>query len=269
MTSIEMFSLSQRVALVTGGAMGLGRAMSLGFGAAGAEVIVIDRHAEGAAGTASEIVAAGGRAMSFGADLSDLSSIGRLFEFVRSRYSRLDVLVNNAGLSTKAPPESQPIDQWELVMRINVTAALVMCQHAFELLKASGSASIINISSICGVSGTGRGSVAYAMSKAALIQMTRELAVEWGTYGIRANSILPSQILTPALQAYLDGAQGKGKLEKWIDASPLERLGAEDDIVGPAIFLASAASKWVTGHQLAVDGGNLALNASGTARHDP
>lgn len=112
----------------------------------------------------------------------------------------------------------------------------------------------------------GRGSLAYSMSKAALIHMTRRLAVEWGTYGIRVNTILPSQFLTPALRKYLASPQGEGKLEQWTNASPLHRLGEEEDIVGPAIFLASGASKMVTGHQLAVDGGNLAINVGATIR---
>jgi tropinone reductase I len=154
-------------------------------------------------------------------------------------------------------------------VRINITACLVVAQRAFPLLKAAGQSSLINISSISGVSGVGRGSLAYGMSKAALSQMTRELAVEWGCYGIRVNSILPSQFLTPALRAYLAGPQGEGKLEQWTNASPLHRLGEEEDIIGPALFLASNASSMVTGHQLAVDGGNLAVNVGATIRHDP
>lgn len=269
MRSLSIFSLKDRIALVSGGAMGLGRAMAAGFAGAGAEVIIVDRNGDGAAATAAAIVADGGQAHSLAADLSDPVAIDRSFAFVRERYDKLDILVNNAGVSTKAPPELQSVEEWERVVRTNVTSVLLMSQRAFPLLKASGSASIINISSISGASGMGRGSTAYAMSKAAVIQLTRELAVEWGTYGIRVNSILPSQFLTPALRDYLEGPEGAGKLEKWLDASPLGRLGEEGDIVGPAIFLASHASSMVTGHQLAVDGGNLALNASGSVRHEP
>jgi NAD(P)-dependent dehydrogenase (short-subunit alcohol dehydrogenase family) len=266
MTVEQLFNLQGRRALVTGAAMGLGRGMALGFAAAGAHLVVADRDADGAAATARAIRDAGGKAAAFTAEMSDPAAIAAMFAFVERELGGLDVLVNNAGRSTKDIPESVSLPEWELVFRVNTTAYLLTAQHAFPLMRKAGGGSIINISSIAGSAAMGRGSVAYSVSKAAVNQLTRELATEWGIYGIRVNAILPCQIMTPGLESYLATPAGEHMLGKWMDGMPMNRLGEIDDIVGPAIFLASPAAAMVTGHLLAVDGGNLAVNATGTVR---
>jgi NAD(P)-dependent dehydrogenase (short-subunit alcohol dehydrogenase family) len=266
MTVEQLFNLQGRRALVTGAAMGLGRGMAMGLAEAGARLVVADRDGEGAAATAKAIRDAGGQAASFTCEMSDPAAIAALFAFVEKELGGLDVLVNNAGRSTKETPESVSLAEWELVFRVNTTAYLLTAQHAFPLLRKAGGGSIVNISSIAGSAAMGRGSVAYSVSKAAVNQLTRELAAEWGVYGIRVNAILPCQIMTPGLQSYLATPAGADMLGKWMDGMPMNRLGEIDDLVGPVIFLASPASAMVTGHLLAVDGGNLAVNATGTVR---
>jgi NAD(P)-dependent dehydrogenase (short-subunit alcohol dehydrogenase family) len=269
MKSSGLFSLTDRVAVVTGAAAGLGRAMAEGMAAHGATVVVVDRDSDGAAETCKRIADAGGKASPFAADLSDPKAIEALFAFVEKSHPRLDILVNNAANSEKAPAETIALDVWDHVMRLNTTAYLLTAQAAFRLFRRGGrGGSIINISSIAGINGMGRDSLAYSVSKAAVNQLTRELAVEWGTYGIRVNAIMPCQFMTPALRRYLDTPAGQGILPQWLDGIPMGRLGEVDDIVGPAVFLASPAAAMVTGHLLAVDGGNLATNASGTVRKD-
>jgi len=266
MTVEQLFNLKGRFALVTGAAMGLGRGMAMGLASAGARVVVVDRDEPGAADTAKAIRDAGGEAVSFKADMSDPAAIDAIFDFVESDSGRLDILVNNAGRSTKDAPETVSLAEWELTYRINSTAYLLMAQRAFPYMRKAGGGSIINISSIAGTGGQGRGSIAYSVSKAAVNQLTRELAVEWGIYGIRVNAILPCQIMTPGLKTYLASPAGADILGRWLDGLPMNRLGEIDDLVGPVIFLASPASAMVTGHLLAVDGGNVATNASATVR---
>jgi NAD(P)-dependent dehydrogenase (short-subunit alcohol dehydrogenase family) len=262
----QLFNLRGRAALVTGAAMGLGRGMAQGLAEAGARVVVADRDGEGAAATAKDIRDAGGTASSFTAEMSDPAAIAAMFAFVERQLGGLDILINNAGRSTKEAPEAVSLDEWELVLRVNTTAYLLTAQHAFPLMRSAGGGSIINISSIAGSAAMGRGSTAYAVSKAAVNQLTRELAAEWGIFGIRVNAILPCQIMTPGLKAYLASPAGEGILDRWLEGMPMNRLGEIEDLVGPAIFLASPASAMVTGHLLAVDGGNLAVNATGTVR---
>jgi NAD(P)-dependent dehydrogenase (short-subunit alcohol dehydrogenase family) len=269
MTVEQLFSLKGRSALVTGAAMGLGRGMAAGLAAAGARVVVADRDGKGAADTVDAIREAGGEAVPHTVDMADPAAIDALFAFIESDSGRLDILVNNAGRSTKDAPESVSLTEWELTYRINATAYLLTAQRAFPFMRKAGGGSIINVSSIAGSAGQGRGSLAYSVSKAAVNQLTRELAVEWGVYGIRVNAILPCQIMTPGLEAYLATPAGANILERWLDGLPLDRLGEISDLVGPVVFLASPASAMVTGHLLAVDGGNLATNAAATVRKVP
>jgi NAD(P)-dependent dehydrogenase (short-subunit alcohol dehydrogenase family) len=264
-----LFALKERVAVVTGGAAGLGRGIAGALADAGAAVVVADRDEEGATETVREIVAAGGRGSSFVADMGNPDAIAALFRYVETTYGRLDVLVNAAAISAKAPAEDISVEAWDQALRINATAYLLTAQKAFRLFRAAGrGGSIINISSIAGWNALGRDSIAYSVSKAAINQMTRELAVEWGTYGIRVNAIMPCQFVSPSLNQYRSTPAGKDITQKWIAGIPLGRLGEPEDIVGPVLFLASSASAMVTGHLLAVDGGNLAVNVSGTIRVD-
>jgi NAD(P)-dependent dehydrogenase (short-subunit alcohol dehydrogenase family) len=261
----RLFDLDGRVALVTGAAQGLGLAIAAGLAANGADVAIADRELPALDEARSLVEGAGRRAWPFAVDIGDRSSVDALFAELDRVVPPIDILVNNAGISLKARPEEMELADFERSMAVNSTGALLCAQQVGRRMIASGrTGSIINMSSIAGSSGQGRGSLPYSVSKAALNQITRELAVEWGRYGIRVNAIQPCQIMTPALERYIRAPNIDGIVERWMEGIPLGRLGVPDDLVGPVVFLASDASAMVTGHMLPVDGGNLALNASGT-----
>lgn len=268
MTDNGLFSLTGATAVVTGAAKGLGLAMARGLATHGARVVVADIDAEGAAAVAASLTDSGSEAHAFTVDTGSLSGIEALFRFVRDLWGSLDILVNNAGISVKGVPETISLDVWNNALLINTTSYLLTAQQAFPLMRAGGrhGGSIINVSSISGAAALGRGSVAYSTSKAAVNGLTRELAAEWGAYGIRVNSILPSQFMTPTLAAYMDSPEGEGIHDRYIRTLPLGRLGRAEEIAGPVVFLASEASSMVTGHLLAVDGGSLATSVTATVR---
>lgn len=258
------FDLHGRVALVTGGATGLGRAMAVGLAEHGADIALIDLDADGMAQTQSAVEALGRRGCAIIADVSDAEQVTAAFEGFDTFSERLDILVNNAGIGPKARPQELTLTQWHRVMDVNVTGYFLCAQQAGQRMIRAQSGSIVNISSIAGSLAQGRGSFVYSVSKSAVNQFTRELAVEWARHGIRVNAIQPCQIRTPGLEAYMRAPNVAGIVQRWLDGIPLNRLGVPDDLVGPVVFLVSDAAAMVTGHLLPVDGGNLALDASGT-----
>ncbi|MDQ6669325.1 MAG: SDR family oxidoreductase [Chloroflexota bacterium] len=260
--------VSGRVTVVTGAGSGIGRALCLAFAEAGAPVAALDVAAESARATAEDINHAGGTAVAIACDVRSPEQVASAFEAVDQAFGRVDVLVNNAGVGSHTLPEDLGIEEWLNVLAVNLTGAFLCAQQAGRRMIPSGRGSIVNISSIGGASGVGRGNFVYDISKAGLLQLTRELAIEWARYTIRVNAILPCQVRTDALQRLIDDPQfDSDKLvASFLRGIPLNRLGETADIVGPVLFLASDASALITGVALPVDGGNLALNAGGTIR---
>ena len=265
----KMFDLSGKVAIVTGSAArgGIGQAVALGLAQQGADVVATDVDLELTCETADQIRALGRRSMCVRCDVSSETDVANLFTEVDREFGRIDILVNNAGIGSHQHPEDVTLDEWHKIMNVNATGSFLCAQQAARrMIKASTGGSIINIASIAGSTALGRGNFVYSVSKGAIIQMTRELAVEWAHHGIRVNSIQPAQIRTRGLQALIDDPQFNSKrlLDRFLTGIPLNRLGEPEDIVGPVIFLASDAARFVTGMMLPVDGGNLALNAGGS-----
>src|ERR1700730_1713816 len=264
----KRFDLTGRNAFVTGGASGLGRAIALGLAQNGAAVGVADINSAGAQEVAAAIDDGGGRAVSIDCDIRSESAVHDAFEQMSAQLGPVDILVNVAfELQVRAKPEAYPLEAWERGLRANLTGALLCSQEAgtIKLSRARGS-TIVNINSVVGSSGFGRGLMVYPVSKAGLNQLTRELAVEWAQYNIRVNAVMPCQFRTPAFQKQLDDptVDSESLTARFLQGIPLGRLGEPEDIVGPVVFLASDASSMVTGVLLPVDGGNLALNASGS-----
>lgn len=268
--ALSLFSLEGRVAVVTGAGSGIGQRISIGFAGAGATVVLVDIDEQGLDDTAQMIraVSPGNPSVPAKCDVSSEDQVLSLFDRVRRQPGRIDVLVNGAFTPTFGRPQAVGLDLWERAIKVNLTGYFLCARSAGQaMIDAGRGGSIINISSIAGVSGMGRGNFAYSVTKGGVVQMTRELAVEWGRYGIRVNAILPVQTRTKGFQARLDHPEtdADALMGRLLKAIPLGRIAEPADFVGPALFLASDASAMVSGMLLPVDGGNLAMNSGARA----
>jgi len=258
----RLFDLTGRVALVSGAASGMGRAMSLAFAEAGADLMLADLNAEGMQKTANDIERMGRRAHPVVCNVSDVQQVRSLFAQLDQVYSRIDVLGNVAGEGILGRPEEIPLEQVQQVLQNLVVGRFCSCQEGGRRMLAAGKGSIINIGSLASITAMGRSHIAYSMAMGAVAQMTRELSTEWSCRGVRVNAILPAQVVNPGLTKRM---QADPNLEAtFLRGIPAGRLGKPEDIQGLAVFLASDASSWVTGTLIPMDGGNLAVNAGGT-----
>jgi NAD(P)-dependent dehydrogenase (short-subunit alcohol dehydrogenase family) len=259
MTS-TLFDLSGKVAVVTGAAQGMGRAMATALAEAGASLLVIDRNEAGVRQTAADIGA------KFAVhDVSEVAQVRAIFERVDAEFGRIDFLGNVAGESIMGAPETISLEDVEQVWRNLVLGRFCACQEAGRRMIAAGRGSIVNIGSIASLTALGRGHVAYSMAMGAVAQMTRELSTEWSSLGVRVNAILPAQVLNPGLEQRI--AEKPQLRDQFLSGIPAGRFGHPDDIKGLAVLLASDASSWITGALIPMDGGNLALNGGGSVRH--
>ena len=258
----QMFDLSGRVAVVSGAASGMGRAMSLALGEAGADLMLLDINVEGAEKTASEIEAMGRRAIPVNCNVSRPDEIRAMFSQLDDEFGRIDFLGNVAGEAVRAKPEVISLDDVEWTWRNRVYGRFCCAQEAGRRMLAAGRGSIVSLGSLASITGMGRGHIAYSMAMGAVVQMTRELSTEWSGRGVRVNAILPAQVLNPGLQKRID-TDPRIK-ERFLSGIPRGRFGSPDDIRGLSVLLASDASSWITGAIIPMDGGNLAMNAGGS-----
>ncbi len=263
----QLFDLSGRVALVSGAAQGMGRAMALAFAEVGADLMLADINAAGMQATAEAISRLGRRAVPVVCDITDVAQIRALFACLDQEFGRIDILGNVAGPGYLGRPEEIALEVVERIVYGLAVARFACCQEAGRRMLAAGKGSIINIASIGGVTAFGRGNFAYSVGMGAVVQMTRELSTEWAGRGVRVNAILPAQVINPSLHARI--AADPTLEATFLRGIPAGRLGTPDDIKGVAIFLASDASAWITGALIPLDGGNLAMNAGGTPGGSP
>jgi 2-deoxy-D-gluconate 3-dehydrogenase len=251
---MSLFSLKDRVALVTGGNGGIGLGMAEGFASAGAHLVLAGRDAAKGATAVQTIVAMGASASFLEADISDEAACADLVARAQSIHGRLDILVNNAGMSVRKRPEDLSAVEWHRVLDTNLTSALLCSQAAYSHMKAAGGGKIINIGSVMSLFGAPF-TAAYGASKGGIVQLSRALATAWAADNIQVNAILPGWIDTKLTQDAR--GQVEGLYERVLARTPAGRWGEPSDFRGIAVFLASAASDFVTGAAIPVDGGYM------------
>jgi gluconate 5-dehydrogenase len=252
MTVRELFELDGQVVLVTGGSRGLGLQIATALGEMGAKIAICARKPPELTQAAIELERRGIETFATACDLSKPEDVPLLVDAVLDRFGRIDVLVNNAGATWGAPAADMPLDAWNRVMRLNAGAVFQLSQLvANRCFIPRGSGNIVVVASVAGLrTDVNMQAVGYYASKAAALQLTRALAVEWGRHGIRVNALCPG---------FFPSKMSSGLLEKIgasvVERTPLGRLGGDTDLMGAAVFLASSASRHVTGQCLCVDGG--------------
>ncbi len=253
----KLFDLSGKHALITGAGGGIGTALCRGFAASGAKIACLDIDAHIARSAVDAVKQCGAEGIPVVCDVSEPDQVKRSVEATIEKFGRLDILVNLAGRGLLKPATEISLPEWDHVINVFLRSTFLFCQAVGKHMVERGAGSIINVSSIASLVAMGRGIAPYSAAKAGINALTRELAVEWARKGVRVNAIAPCRILTAPLQDQLDdpATDSEELMAGWTDSIPMGRLGIPEEIVGPAIFLASNASSLVTGHVLAVDGG--------------
>jgi gluconate 5-dehydrogenase len=247
-----MFDLSGKVAIVTGGAGGLGHPIALELAKNGADVVVTSRNLSHLEPIAKEIQALGKKSMAIAADVTDANSVSAMVDSVVQNFSHIDILVNVAGINYRADAEVADPQEWEKAIHFNVFGTFLCCQAVGRIMIKQKSGKIINMSSVRGRHAPPIGGSAYATSKGGVDSLTRTLSVEWAKYNINVNAVAPALVITELTKEFLS----KPEISKMMTAQiPLARLGTPEDIVGPIILLASKQSDYMTGQIIYIDGG--------------
>lgn len=249
----DFFKLDGKIAIVTGGAGGIGEALALGLGMHGATVVVSSRNKEAIEAVARKITAeSGNEAIAIPSDVTDEASIGNLVDRVVEKYGKLDILVNAMGMNIKHDALEYPMEDWDKLFEVNVKGTMIACKAAGKVMSEQGAGSIINLSSVRGIRGYTGGNSGYCATKGAVELITKALALEFAPKGIRVNAIGPALIITPGTKHI---AENPELAKKYASAVPMGRIGLPEDLAGACVFLSSDAAGFVSGQTLYVDGG--------------
>ena len=248
----DLFDLTGKVAVVTGGAGGIGRAQALGLADAGADVAVVSRKLGHLEDVAKEIKAKGRKSLAVAVDVVDEKSVADMVASVLKVFPRIDILVNAHGLAIRHPADTFPIDEWQQVMDINTRGTFLTCQAVGRVMIKQKSGKIINVSSVRGRYGLPADYAAYCPSKGAVDTLTRRLACEWAKYNVLVNAVAPTVVETDLTRPALANPDFANQMKSRI---PLGKWAMPEDIVGATIFFASKASDFITGQVLYIDGG--------------
>ncbi len=257
-----LFDLTGRVALVSGAGDNLGRSTAIALAEAGADLMICGRRMPSLESTAQEIAKLGRRVLPTVCDVSEIDQIRAMFGLLDAEFGRIDVLAAIPGNNKLYRPEDVPIEEFVKTLQSVLVGKFCCCQEAGRRMLAQGKGSIIAMCSIGGLNALGRGNFSYSVAMGGVVQMVRELSTEWSGRGVRVNGIAPAQITNVGLEERM---QANPKLRAmFLRGLPIGRMGVPDDIKGLAVFLASDASAFMTGHVFPLDGGNMAMNAGGT-----
>ena len=252
----DWMRLDGRVAIVTGGARGIGRETAETLAEVGAHVVLADLDMQAVESAAAEIRASGRHATATVANVADEASVNAMVQATLEREGRLDILVNNAGIAIRRPAVDLALDDWDKVLSVNLTGSFLCARAAARPMIAAGGGAIVNVASIMGLSGGGLyPNVSYQATKGAIVNMTRALAVEWAAHAIRVNAVAPTYVRTDLIGPILKDPELVARIEAM---TPLKKLAEPADIAAAIAFLVSPAAAMITGHTLSVDGGFLA-----------
>jgi len=248
----NFFKLDGKIAIVTGGAGGIGEALAMGLGIYGATVVVSSRNQDAIGKVAERIKAAGGQAVAIACDVTDERSVQALAEAVVQKYGKIDILVNAMGMNIKREAFEYPVEDWDKLFSVNVKGTMIACKAVGKVMRNQKKGAIVNLSSVRGIRGYTGGNVGYCATKGAVELITKALALEWAPLGIRVNAIGPALIITPGTKHI---AENPELAKKYAAAVPMGRIGVPEDLVGACIFLASDGAGFVSGQTIFVDGG--------------
>lgn len=245
------FELTGRIALITGGGRGIGRTIASALARAGADVAIASRSRAELEETATELAATGRQIFPVTADMADEGSIRAMVESVAARFGQIDILVNNAGIEGEGAVVEMEVERWDRVMEVNLRGPMLCCKHVGPLMIARQRGKVINVASVF-ASRVARRMGPYAASKAALVQLTRTLALEWVRHNIQVNALCPGYFLTRMNEQFFQSDAG----QRLVSKLPIGRLGQLEELEGAVVFLASDATSYMTGTTLYVDGGH-------------
>ncbi|MDF1508769.1 SDR family oxidoreductase [Robertmurraya sp. DFI.2.37] len=253
----ELFSLQGKTAIVTGGGRGLGEQIATAYAEAGANIVLCSRKLENCLEVSEKLKGLGVETLALKCDITNKEEVDHVIEETLKKFGRIDILVNNSGASWGAPAEEMPLEAFYKVINVNVVGTFLMSQAAGKVMIQQNYGKIINIASVAGLKGSRpevMDAIGYNTSKGGVISFTRDLAVKWGPKGIYVNAIAPGFFPTKMSRVIIE----KGG-DQIFEATPLRKFGSDHDLKGVALFLASAASDFVTGETIAVDGGTSAM----------